>query len=741
MELLAPAGTLEVFETAVRSGADAVYVGAPAVNARALAHNFTLAECAAMTDFAHAHGVKIYFAMNSLLKDSDLAPALKLLAFFQKIGADALIIQDLGLFYGARRYFPDLPLHASTLMGAHNSLGVRQLAEMGFERVVVAREMRLTEIAAATRSTPVELEAFVHGAMCFSYSGLCMFSSYAGGKSGLRGRCVQPCRRRYHWRNDGRKKSGGYLFSMNDLCGLSLVDELRQAGVCSLKIEGRMRNRQYVEQVVGAYRLVLDHPAGQDAMAEAEMMLASAMGRKSSQGYFKLRAQGDDDLISSQHSGNIGLFVGVVTGGLRAGRGEIKLKVPLASGDRLRVHQEKSGERLSWTLDNMRAASREISTGAGGSQVSMVLPPGTRPGDCVYKVDTRDSRARARRGSIHSGQFQALVKKIQADPAADNLCRSLGLTGKALKVPRLQVKDKARGWQQGGRQMEKGSYQPLPWWLKVDDLMILRKITDLVPDRLVVVLSPVSLRQFKRQGVSGPLRRGMVWALPPVIVEEDLPFFTQAVVYLARHDFMDWQIGHISQKLIFQEAAMTLAAPGGRPAKGRRRRPPSMKPRSFRLYGHYSLNIMNTFALREAAALGIRQPQISLEADMEMCARLGRSAREIPAGITVYAYPPLFTARPQPSFFKYDKPFVSPRDEQFVLRRNNNLTQAVPLMPFSILAAGSELKKAGLNYMVVDISGVKIGSRELALLRRQLGIGNHHRQTKLSTFNYRLTLQ
>ncbi len=740
MELLAPAGTLEVFETAVRSGADAVYVGAPAANARALAHNFSLAECAAMTDFAHEHGVKIYFAMNSLLKDSDLAPALKLLAFFQKIGADALIIQDLGLFYGARRYFPDLPLHASTLMGAHNSLGVRQLAEMGFERVVVAREMRLTEIAAAARSTPVELEAFVHGAMCFSYSGLCMFSSFAGGRSGLRGRCVQPCRRRYHWRNDGRKKSGGYLFSMNDLCGLPLVDELRRAGVCSLKIEGRMRNRQYVEQVVGAYRLVLDHPAEQDAMAEAETMLASAMGRKSSQGYFKFKAQGDDELISPQHSGNIGLFAGTVAGGLRAGRGEIKLKVPLSPGDRLRVHQEKSGERLSWTLENMRAANREISHGAGGSQISIPLPPGTRPGDCVYKVDSRDSRARARRGSIRPAQFQAIVRKIQADPAVDNLCRSLGLTAKAMKMPRLEVKDKVRGRRQDGRQAEKAHYQPLPWWLKVDDLMILRKITDLTPDRLVVVLSPVSLRQFKRQGISGPLRRGMVWALPPVIIEEDLLFFTQAVLFLARHDFMDWQIGHISQKLIFQEAAVKLAAQG-RPARGKRRRPPSMKIRSFRLYGHYSLNIMNTFALREAAAMGIRQPQISLESDMEMCARLGRLTREIPAGITVYAYPPLFTARPRPSYFKYDKPFVSPRDEQFVLRLNNNLVQAVPLMPFSILTAGAELKKAGLNYMVVDISGIKAGSRELALLRRQLGIGNHHRQTKLSTFNYRLTLQ
>ncbi len=740
MELLAPAGTLEVFETAVKSGADAVYVGAPAVNARALAHNFSLAECAAMTDFAHEHGVKIYFAMNSLLKDSDLAPALKLLAFFQKIGIDALIIQDLGLFYAARRYFPDLALHASTLMGAHNSPGVRQFAEMGFERVVVAREMRLTEIAAAARSTPVELEAFVHGAMCFSYSGLCMFSSFAGGRSGLRGRCVQPCRRRYHWRNDSRKKSGGYLFSMNDLCGLPLVDELRQAGVSSLKIEGRMRNRQYVEQVVGAYRLVLDHPAEPDAMAEAETMLATAMGRKSSQGYFELQAQGDDELISPRHSGNIGLFVGTVANGLRAGRGEIKLKVALAPGDRLRVHQEKSGERLSWTLDNMRAVGREISHAAGGLQVSMPLPPGTRPGDCVYKVDTRDSRAKARRGSIRPAQFQSIVRKIQADPAVDNLCRSLGLTGKAMKMPRLEVKDKARGKRQGGRQAAKVHYQPLPWWLKVDDLMILRKITDLSPDRLVVVLSPVSLRQFKRQGISGPLRRGMVWALPPVIVEEDLPFFTQAVLFLARHDFMDWQIGHISQKLIFQEAAVKLAAQG-RPARGKRRRPPSMKIRSFRLYGHYSLNIMNTFALREAAALGIRQPQISLESDMEMCARLGRLAREITAGITVYAYPPLFTARPRPSYFKYDKPFVSPRDEQFVLRLNNNLTQAVPLMPFSILTAGAELKKAGLNYMVVDISGIKAGSRELALLRRQLGIGNHHRQTKLSTFNYRLTLQ
>jgi putative protease len=286
MELLAPAGTVEVFETAVAAGADAVYVGAPGLNARALAKHFTMADVAAMIDHGHKNKAKVYVAMNSLMKEAEIPQALELMASFYALKVDAVILQDLGIYYLARKYFPDLRLHASTLMGAHNSLAVRKFSEMGFQRVVLAREMTLAEITRAHEQSDVELEVFIHGALCFSYSGLCLFSSFLGGKSGLRGRCVQPCRRLYNWGGRGKGKRAGYLFSMNDLSGLTLIADLARAGVTSLKIEGRMRSAKYVGSVVKAYRKVIDSPTDKAAVAEALDILDEAMGRKSSQGYF-----------------------------------------------------------------------------------------------------------------------------------------------------------------------------------------------------------------------------------------------------------------------------------------------------------------------------------------------------------------------------------------------------------------------------------------------------------------------
>jgi len=197
MELLAPAGTLPAFEAALEEGADAVYIGAPGLNARALARDFTFAEIAAMTGYAHAQGKKVYVAMNSLVKENEIRLALETLSMLASIGPDALIIQDLGILYLVHRFFPALKVHASTLMTVNTAMAAEYLKGLGFERIVLARELSLEEIQTIHRRTDVPLEIFIHGAMCFSYSGLCRFSSLHGGRSSLRGQCVQPCRRRY----------------------------------------------------------------------------------------------------------------------------------------------------------------------------------------------------------------------------------------------------------------------------------------------------------------------------------------------------------------------------------------------------------------------------------------------------------------------------------------------------------------------------------------------------------------
>jgi len=186
MELLAPAGSFPAFEAALEQGADAVYVGAPGLNARALSRDFTMAEIDSMINQAHERGVKCYIAMNSLVKEEELPRAIEALACFSELAPDALIIQDLGLLYLARTWFPGLVLHASTLMSVHNSMAARELTGLGFERVVPARELTIAEMAEIHRRSGAELEVFVHGAMCFSYSGLCMFSSLHGGSRATR---------------------------------------------------------------------------------------------------------------------------------------------------------------------------------------------------------------------------------------------------------------------------------------------------------------------------------------------------------------------------------------------------------------------------------------------------------------------------------------------------------------------------------------------------------------------------
>ena len=207
MELLAPAGTVETFGAALDGGADAIYVGAPGFNARNLARDLRIEEIGAMIRHCHSLGKKLYIAANSLLLEKELPLVIENLALLQELRPDALIVQDLGLIRLVRHYFPELKLHGSTLMTVHNSDGVHFQAELGCERVVLSREMTLKEIGAiSARKGDTELEIFIHGAMCFSYSGLCLFSSYLGGKSSMRGRCVQPCRRAY---SSGGKGSGG----------------------------------------------------------------------------------------------------------------------------------------------------------------------------------------------------------------------------------------------------------------------------------------------------------------------------------------------------------------------------------------------------------------------------------------------------------------------------------------------------------------------------------------------------
>ncbi|HBY19895.1 MAG: peptidase U32 [Clostridiales bacterium GWE2_32_10] len=267
-ELLAPAGSLEVLETAVLYGADAVYLGGPMYGLRANAKNFTMDEIKKAVEFAHAHNTRVYITVNIIAHNQDLRYIDKYFKDLESIGVDALIIADPGIFSVAREVVPDMELHVSTQANNTNYRTVEFWLKQGAKRVVVARELSIKEIAEIKRYLQnVDLEAFVHGAMCISYSGRCLLSNYMAGRDSNHGDCAQPCRWRYHIVEETRPgvympihedERGTYIFNSKDLCMLEYIPELIGAGIHSLKIEGRMKTAYYVATVVKAYREAID---------------------------------------------------------------------------------------------------------------------------------------------------------------------------------------------------------------------------------------------------------------------------------------------------------------------------------------------------------------------------------------------------------------------------------------------------------------------------------------------------
>ena len=256
VEVLAPAGSYESLKAAIAAGADAVYIGGTRFGARAYADNLELEKMLEVIDYVHLHGRKIYMTVNTLLKEQELKEELYdyLLPYYLH-GLDAVIVQDLGVLKYVKEYFPDLPIHASTQMTVNDVLGARFLEGLGVERVVTSREMHIDEIRDISKQTNLEIESFVHGALCYCYSGQCLYSSLIGGRSGNRGQCAQPCRLPY--KMNGERKAQ-YFMSLKDICTLEYIPEILEAGITSLKIEGRMKKPEYVAGVTAMYRKYVD---------------------------------------------------------------------------------------------------------------------------------------------------------------------------------------------------------------------------------------------------------------------------------------------------------------------------------------------------------------------------------------------------------------------------------------------------------------------------------------------------
>ena len=361
MELLSPAGDFDALRAAVQNGADAVYLGAGGFNARRNAGNFDAETLPRAVAYCHARGVKVHAALNTLVREDEMDRLAATAAMLNLAGVDAVIVQDPGVARALKQMAPALALHASTQMAVHNRQGVDFLAANGFSRVVLAREMTFEEMADCT-GRGVEIEAFIHGALCVACSGQCLMSSLVGGRSGNRGLCAQPCR--LPWRLDGHS---GYLLSTRDLCGLENLDRYRAAGVVSLKIEGRLKRAEYVAVTTGIYRRALN------AMAEGRTGSLSgdvaALRQMFNRGGFT-RGYGpgveERDLMYAVRPNHLGVEAGRCTAA-----GRIALKVSVLSGDAL-VLRRDGGEEVPVRL-----------SGAAGEQVQC---PAARPGDRLFRL-------------------------------------------------------------------------------------------------------------------------------------------------------------------------------------------------------------------------------------------------------------------------------------------------------------------------------------------------------------------
>jgi putative protease len=406
LELLAPAGSWLALAAAIENGADAVYLGGPAFNARHSAENFTVDMIKKAVEYAHLRDVKLYVTVNTLLHSHEINPVLDYVFELYNLDVDAVILQDLGLLNLLRELLPDLTIHASTQMTVHNIDGVELLAQQGVKRVVLARELALEEIDTIVKNVSIELEMFVHGALCYSYSGQCLFSSLVGGRSGNRGRCAQPCRLPYSLYSERRGqyvREGKYLLSPSDLALIDYLPALNDIGVKSLKIEGRMKRPEYVAVVTRSYRQILDHISNHSRQSDSEVLkqeMAAIFNRNFTPGYLDSRVL---RRLSIQRPNNRGVYIGKVVSRNSDGRTTIHLHKPLSIGDGVEIWVPQ-GKSPAFTVERMEVNGRTANSTVSGDLVVLQVDEKVGDHDQVFKTHD-DSLLRSVQSSFESFEY------------------------------------------------------------------------------------------------------------------------------------------------------------------------------------------------------------------------------------------------------------------------------------------------------------------------------------------------
>ena len=494
-ELLLPVGNVENFRAAVEGGADAVYLGLRQFNARARASNFTYAQLVAILEEAKEKQIKVYLTLNTVIKNSELPQLLDMLWFLSKTSINAIIIQDWGVYYLLKKHFPKLIIHASTQMGNHNSLGANYSQQKGIERVILARELTKPELISIRKKTNVELEYFVHGALCYSFSGMCMFSSYIGGIGANRGMCTQNCRRAY---SDNQNK---YLFSLKDNQLIDELDDLVQMGIASIKIEGRMKSAEYVYTTAKAYRKALDN---KQTISEAKAALKLDMGRDKTAYFF-----GGNVSDAITQNPNTGIFLGMVIK-LSPDGILFQSNKPLEKGFRLRFVSKKAEEQINYKLTDFQVR--------GGNQYFIQFQnKSIRKNDKVFLI-----------GGLSKVKFPNKIKQ-------------------ASKVPETKIPQAIRQ-----RILKsiilKSKKTRSQLFLRIDQIQWMRKIWLDKIDNLILNFSVADWKTFNPQLPFVKKNSHKIWIeLPKFIPENKVEFYQSIIINLHKQGLKQFMLSHLSQ--------------------------------------------------------------------------------------------------------------------------------------------------------------------------------------------------
>jgi len=501
-ELLLPVGNTEAFYAAIDGGADAIYLGLRHFNARNRAKNFTLSQLRSILTESNKSGTKVYLTLNTLIKNSELPELLDVLYQVSQTHLSSIIIQDWGTYYLVRKFFPKITLHASTQMAFHNSIGAEFAKRKIFDRVIMARELTLEELRIISSKSRIDLEVFTHGALCYSFSGLCLFSSFLGGMSANRGQCRQPCRRTFKT-NDKED----YFFSLKDSQQIDVVPELMKIGISSLKVEGRMKSAEYVNRVASAYRMVIDNP---DNMEQAKRLLSYDMGREKTS-YFL----GGNVSNAITKNPFIGIHIGEITK-TEGTKFSFTTSEELKVNYRIRV-QPQSG------MDSMAIKLKEeygfTEVKQGGTVNLNFTQESFAQSDKVFLIGAQDKKFRTK--------FQLDGKKIKQllpSKKKQNILNRIG-SGKQLHRDELFV--------------------------RINTLLWFRKLYLDKFDQLIINLTKNEWQQFNLQ--SPFMKKNInkfIIELPKFIPENDLEFFKDLCIKLSSQGIKNFMISHISQKLL-----------------------------------------------------------------------------------------------------------------------------------------------------------------------------------------------